>query len=208
MGQYYRAMTRQANKRFVVYNRDVITDGEKQYTPAKLTEHSWWLNPFVNAVAKTLYYEPKHVVWLGDYAQDFMADYPDGFNGITRARVQYWDKICWGEPDKGVAVAGTDFSLDGKFVVNLTKKHYFDCDTYFRNSVMRDNTYDGWCLHPLPLLTCIGNRCGCGDYNYPSYDSTYDLVSTWAFDEICVADKPPADCMEVFPLFKEKSRED
>ena len=42
MGQYYYAVI-EINEQKVVYDRKV--DGE--YTPAKLTEHSWWLNPFV-----------------------------------------------------------------------------------------------------------------------------------------------------------------
>lgn len=207
MGQYFRAMTQQANKRFVVYNRDVIIGGTKEYTPAKLTEHSWWLNPFVNAVSETLYNTARHVVWLGDYSQNFMADHPAGFNGLSPARVQGWDKICWGEPDRSIAIQETDFTLERKFLVNLTKTRYFDCDTYFRNSVMRSTGSD-WCLHPLPLLTCIGNGCGCGDYNHPSADSTFDLVGTWAYDELCITDDKPADCTELFPLFKESGWED
>lgn len=50
MGQYYYAVI-EINEQKVVYDRKV--DGE--YTPAKLTEHSWWLNPFVCSLTKLLY---------------------------------------------------------------------------------------------------------------------------------------------------------
>ena len=55
MGQYYRAMVKKPNGRIVVYNRDVIRDGKREYTVAKLLEHSWWFNEFVNAVCLDVY---------------------------------------------------------------------------------------------------------------------------------------------------------
>ena len=47
MGQYYRTLKKESNGRLVVYNRNIIVDGKEEYMMAKLTEHSWWYNPFV-----------------------------------------------------------------------------------------------------------------------------------------------------------------
>ena len=48
MGQYYRVLEKEGNKRLVVYNRNIIIGGKEKYTSAKLMEHSWWYNEFVN----------------------------------------------------------------------------------------------------------------------------------------------------------------
>ena len=52
MGQYYNILMKEENKNTVVYNRDLIVNGKKEYTFAKLMEHSWWLNPMVNAITE------------------------------------------------------------------------------------------------------------------------------------------------------------
>ena len=65
-------------------------------------------------------------------------------------------------------------------------------------------TEDGdWCIHPLPLLTCIGNGLGGGDYTNPTLASTDHLLGTWAWDEITITDEPINDYEEIYPLFKE-----
>ena len=71
-----------------VFDRSV--DG--QYTFAKLMEHSWWQNTFVNAFSEFLYKIPRRVCWVGDYATE-----PDDFNfnlpaGIVRPNY----KKVWG----------------------------------------------------------------------------------------------------------------
>ena len=72
MGQYYRAILGDAfGLNCKVFDRSV--DGE--YTFAKLLEHSWWLNTFVNAFSEFIYNEPNRVAWGGDYA-----DEPDDFD--------------------------------------------------------------------------------------------------------------------------------
>ena len=72
MGQYYRPILGDSfGLECKVFDRSV--DGE--YTFAKLLEHSWWQNPFVNAFSEFLYNEPNRVAWVGDYA-----DEPDDFN--------------------------------------------------------------------------------------------------------------------------------
>ncbi|MBQ3336835.1 MAG: hypothetical protein IJG80_05475, partial [Selenomonadaceae bacterium] len=67
MGQYFRPILGDAyGLNCKVFDRSV--DGE--YTFAKLLEHSWWQNPFVNAFSEFLYNEPSRVAWVGDYADE------------------------------------------------------------------------------------------------------------------------------------------
>lgn len=64
MGQHYNVVIKNKNT-IIAYNREV--DGK--YTMAKLTEHSWWYNPFVSSITKLLYKNPCQVAWIGDYSQ-------------------------------------------------------------------------------------------------------------------------------------------
>lgn len=63
---------------------------------------------------------------------------------------------------------------------------------------MRSNNC-GWRIHPLPLLTAIGNGLGGGDY----YGINTDDVGTWAWNEISVEDEPPVEYTEVKYTFRE-----
>lgn len=201
MGQYYRAIVKKQNGRIDVYNRYIMKNGEKEYTPAKLTEHSWWLHEFVNAVCLDVYNrkEKNRIAWIGDYAHTYLRCYNlKAFNGLNQRQIKNLSDRCW--KSKGKAVEPTDFNLDGLFLVNHTKEEYVDCSKYYKRNVMGD----GWCLHPLPLLTCIGNGLGGGDYNSPTDDSTEDYVGAWAWDEISITDNPVYDYFPIEPIFKDK----
>lgn len=65
MGQYYNVVIKNKNT-IITYNKKV--DGK--YTMPKLTEHSWWYNPFVSSIAKLLYKNPCKVAWIGDYSKE------------------------------------------------------------------------------------------------------------------------------------------
>ena len=63
MGQYYVPLVGNAfGDDLKGFDRSV--NGE--YTFAKLMEHSWWQNPFVNAFSDLLYREPSRLAWVGD----------------------------------------------------------------------------------------------------------------------------------------------
>lgn len=201
MGQYYRAIVKKPNGRLDVYNRDIIRNGKSEYMVAKLMEHSWWLNEFVNAVCLDIYNSKaaNRVAWIGDYATTYLDCFDlKELNGLDKAKIYRLSKRCWACDGKAVEL--TDFTLDGKYLINHTKKLYVDCSEYYADSVSSDE----WCIHPLPLLTCIGNGLGGGDYNSPTDDSTEDYVGAWAWDEISIADKPVDAYFKAFPLFKEK----
>lgn len=205
MGQYYRTLLKEGNGKLTVYNRKIIVDGQEEYMMAKLTEHSWWYNPFVNAVCQRIYESAKRfrIIWMGDYANQFADDLDEPHNGLTPKKIRHYHKRCWREPDTAIAIPTTEFTLDGKFIVNHSKREYITCSDYYKECVMGD----GWCLHPLPLLTCIGNGLGGGDYTRPTIGSSADIVGMWAWDEISIEDNSPMEedgYAEIFPIFKEE----
>lgn len=132
MGQYYNVVIKNKNT-ITAYNREV--DGE--YTMAKLTEHSWWYNPFVSSITKLLYKNPCQVAWIGDYSKE-----------INQTLFEF----AWEDEVEKHSIHQDEMYLDGKYLVNHTIGAYLDCDKY----KARCNN-NGWILHPLPLLTAVGN---------------------------------------------------
>ncbi len=206
MGQYYRPIT-QRNKTIKVYNRNVVYNGTPEYTLAKIMEHSWWKNDAVNAVCKDIYQHktPTRLIWMGDYADTFLEsfNFPD-WNGLKQEQLLELMKKTWN--CEGDNVNPPEFSLDGKYIVNHTKKCYLDCNEYYENSKMY--YYDDiWCIHPLPILTCIGNGQGGGDYTCPTDDSSFEYVGTWAWDKLTIEDTAP-DYLKINIRFKERGWEE
>ena len=180
MGQYYKPILGDKyGLNCKVFDRSI--DGE--YTLAKLLEHSWWQNPFVNAFSEFVYKEPSRVIWCGDYA-----DAPDDFNfpNCSAFYVPSYGEI-WGDTVSAIGVSYTDFTLDGKFLLNHDTKQFVDLDEYKVNSIDKH----GWIIHPLPLLTAIGNGRGGGDFH--EGNTGFEFVGSWAWQLISIEDKPPKD---------------
>lgn len=184
MGQYYRPILTNAKGYEMVYNRYV--DGE--YTMAKLMEHSWWLNPFVSTICSKLYRNPMKVVWVGDYADDANVT-----NGIERDELVRLCKKAWN--GKGSGVKEKLLYLSHMYLVNHTKKVYIKCSEYEKECT---DSY-GWCIHPLPLLTAIGNGLGGGDYRGGNQSD----VGAWANDLISVESEYPKEYEKMHYEFKE-----
>lgn len=175
MGQYYMVYTNRNGKE-KVYDRHV--DGE--YTMAKLTEHSWWYNAFVNTICYKIHKKPTQIAWVGDYSDDDNAD--------------LHNKV-WGNDVKTYGVTEAQVSLFDKYLVNHDKKQYIACNRYYESSEKED-----WCLHPLPLLTAVGNGKGGGDYR----GINKDMIGIWALDTISVENKKPNEKYEeLIVSFKE-----
>ena len=184
MGQYYMAILGDAyGLNCKVFDRSV--DGE--YTFAKLMEHSWWKNPFVNAFSEFIYNKPSRVAWVGDYA-----DEPDDFDfpNCSAFYVPCYGEV-WGDTVSTVGVTSTDFTLDGKFLLNHDTHRFIDLDEYKAASVDKD----GWAIHPLPLLTAVGNDRGSGDFH--EGNTGFEFVGSWAWQLISIADKPPASFSKI-----------
>ena len=175
-----------------VFDRSV--DGE--YTMAKLLEHSWWLNPFVNTFSEFLYKEPSRVCWVGDYA-----DEPDDFDFLNCSAfyVPSYREV-WGETVALQKVSASDFVLDGKYLLNHDTQQFVDLDEYKRLSVDKDD----WTIHPLPLLTAVGNDRGGGDFH--EGNTGYENVGIWAWQLLSFVDKPPKGFSKFELVFKEDAR--
>lgn len=190
MGQYYRAILGDKyGLNCKVFDRSV--DGE--YTFAKLMEHSWWLNPFVNAFSEFIYNEPSRVAWVGDYATE-----PDDFDfpNCSAFYVPSYGEV-WGDNVSAIGVSSTDFTLDGKFLLNHDTKQFVDLDAYKAASTDKH----GWTIHPLPLLTAVGNDRGGGDFH--EGNTGFEFVGSWAWQLISIADRPPEDFAKFNLVFKE-----
>lgn len=182
MGQYYNVVTEDKDGVMIAYDRSV--DGE--YTMAKLMEHSWWYNPFVSTIVKRLYKNPMRVAWVGDYSDDVKDAW----------RIDEIFKAAWGGGAMGIK--GDEMRLDGKYLVNHSDKTYLDCSAYRNRS--EDMEDPNWIIHPLPLLTSVGNGFGGGDYR----GTDMDMVGSWYMSEISVEDVPPDGYTAIEVTFTEK----
>ena len=160
MGQYYTPIIKRENdiKKYFSHDYD---EG------LKLMVHSYQGNHFVNVVVNELINNPAHLAWIGDYAE--IEDYKD--------------KSCEELAKKFIELRRTDgnFVSDGnisyneaEYFINHTKKEYFIL------SKTRIKSDDCDKIHPLPLLTAMGNGNGGGDY----YGPCQELVGSWATDLI------------------------
>lgn len=205
---------------------DYERNSYSNYHGAKIMEHSWLGNTLVSGVVKRLYNKKGRLAWVGDYTDDIMDKVVS--NDGTEAPMlpgELYSKSLYLRDDKGEIVKDENgynvdsntlpnnvkvmekvrynpsFTLEGKVVINLSKKEYLDIDKYKRRSI----TDDGWCVNPLPLLTSTGGDQGGGDYHEPHIDYCY--VGTWAYDELIIKDKLPKyakDFKELTVTFNEE----
>lgn len=185
MGQYYEVIAGNGDGTKTVYDRHV--DGE--YTGAKLMEHSWKGNSFCRALCSTLVDNPRQIAWVGDYAED---------DECTKLGFEYWE--VWGreDMDPAVGIDSTDFELDNvKYLINEDKQEYVDLAKYKEAS-----SDDGYVIHPLPILTCLGNGRGGGDY-CPRDTALEKYVGDWCWNWIYLSNILPEGYKEICPVFKE-----
>ena len=157
MGQYYKPIS--IEKKETIRSLD-FDNG------AKLMEHSYIGNPFVNSAERLLAKGGKwfgnHFVWCGDYAENE----PDGTN--------LYENVC------DISVSKLPYKRY-RFLVNRSKKLYVD--------LSKVPSYNGgWKIHPLPLLTCEGNGQGGGDFFGKDPNN---LIGSWTRDIIQPQTKKP-----------------
>lgn len=176
MGQYYNILTQSKTGKFKLYNRSV----DNKYMMAKLTEHSWIGNDFMDSFCKSIVHSPRKIAWVGDYADD-LKEIP---NGIDKKTLKVFHKLAWNElPRNTIKKHEIDYSK--YYLVNHTKNLYLDFSTYIKDNTCKDNFDWDWCLHPLSLLTALGNGLGGGDY----HGTDKNLVGSWAWDSISLEEK-------------------
>lgn len=161
MGQYY----------IVIIKRK---DDIKEYSPSdydngyKLMEHSYQNNEFVNVVVNELIYSPARLAWVGDYAD------PEDYKG-TKSEELAVEFIELRRVYDKYTEDGCIINCGPIYFINHTKKEYFELS---KTKIKPDE--DGVKIHPLPLLTAMGNGYGGGDY----FGSCQELVGSWATDLI------------------------
>lgn len=103
----------------------------------------------------------------------------------------------WGDGVLTLGSTSTDFTLDGKFLLNYDTAQYVDLDEYKAASVDKH----GWIIHPLPLLTAVGNDRGGGDFHEGNVG--YENVGIWAWNLLSIVDNLPKRFKKLKLAFKE-----
>lgn len=195
MGQYYRPVIGDAEGKVIdVYTTAVILykDGMPyiENEGAKLMEHAYWDVVLPNGISKLIYNNPLRVAWVGDYAEgsDFLQS--ECKQALSLLKTDVWESVnC-----PNLVVAETDFRLDLKFLVNHDLNQYVNLREYAKLS--RDG---GYTIHPLPLLTAIGNGKGGGDYR----GVNSKLVGKYAWHLLSIVDEKPQGMTKFEVFFKE-----
>ena len=191
MGQYYNAVLISKNE-VLICDRRLKGQG---YCMAKLTEHSWFGNHFCDTVGFYLFKKPRHVVWVGDYAEQKELD---RIPCLYEKNIKF--EIIWDEAVGYDELEKHDFNWEGKFIINCDKHEFITVNKYWNGSVIKIGQDDCWVLNPIPILCSVGNGEGSGDYKGLCMDD----VGRWAGDLILVDDLRPIFFKELTIAFKEE----
>ncbi|MCL2062058.1 MAG: hypothetical protein FWH03_05480 [Firmicutes bacterium] len=211
MGQYYMPYVHHAIlEETTTYNGHNFND-DGFGIGLKIMEHSWINcggNPLLNAVCNLILYKPSVVAWVGDYSK-YVEDCH--IKGIEQLGEKNYKEICkgvWGDlaiwqkdPLQNKDAWEFDYK-NYRYLINNTTKQFVDFERVIKeNSFDKDEKNpDGWCVHPLSLLTATSNGKGGGDY---SYKVDMDFVGIWAFCELHISDTLPDGFTELFVGFRE-----
>jgi hypothetical protein len=219
MGQYYKAviLDKDTNPNEKIVVKQAFSSYDYGWIGAKLMEHSYVGNRFVQAVEYALYhyYDGHPFVWCGDYsdgicgvdvygeASEWMDKNKEEFalaNGYTRVEnASYgieWEKDgkCVGMIEK---IPYEKFETY-KYIINYDKKQFIRIPE--KSNKKDKNGYPILTIHPLPLLCADGNQRGGGDY----YGRNEKLVGAWAYDRIGIDNELPEDITtELVAVFEE-----
>lgn len=183
MWQYYRAAIRNWTKvkYFSTYDFD---------NWAKLMEHSYVWNRYVNVVMKELFNNPWRVYWMWDYWNDVLENFqlPEKamwaqyvYDRVWNTKInneKCWDvvwQIVWAEKIDNEAECRYD--LNYWFIVFHDHKTIIDMSQY---------ETDNFSIHPLPLLTAVWNGQWGWDYSWVNED----VVWIFAWDYVTIENDP------------------
>lgn len=192
MGQYYKACVRAKQGRIFKSFRTWDTDNG-----AKLMEHSYFKNNYVDSIMSQILNSPKHIVWAGDYA--------DNEPG-KEENLYFLSKECKMPRMK-------PYIDSVRYLVNITKHQFVDLEKAEKTNKIK-YSWGSYSIHPLPLLTADGNGRGGGDYWGVNQE---ELVGSWRGDLIaCYNDKArfiteldkKENWTELKAVFKEKREDD
>ena len=169
----------------------------------KLLEHSWYGNDLVNGILERIEGRPARIAWVGDYA-----DAESYFREVDGYTPEVYEKV-WGHSGESGCLPDMPFpAMPGDHpngcLVNHSKGLFIDLSAY-RDAAKAKSDGRWWCVHPLPLLTAIGNGRGGGDYfqwncltGACGNAKNSDMVGSWAMDLIeYTPGKPDGGCVEV-----------
>lgn len=136
----------------------------------KLMEHSYIGNNFVETICSEILEHPMRVAWVGDYADDVVDEnkYKDIPNIKRFLEIERDESDVYNKPNE----VEDNVSSINYYILNHTKKEYICMYVY----TFENNTN----IHPLPLLTSIGNGEGGGDY----HGTSEELCGNWCGDVI------------------------
>lgn len=179
MGQYYTPLLISSHNQIQTLNSHSFESG------AKLMEHAWVGNQFVNAAYALIFGKPKRVAWIGDYADNPYDATKDAYaRAMPHAEFKKFYNCAMEDNTAPVSASifsarGLDllnYDTKGTFLINHSRKCCFSLEEYIWRSI----SMDGWCVNPLPLLTACGNGRGGGDFH--EQNRGYKDVGIWAFD--------------------------
>lgn len=185
MGQYYYpTILREKGHRFYsqqFYSHDYDRNG------LKLMEHSYVGNSFTETVLAQLFNNPGRLAWIGDYHEEGdiarLHDNDSAYVKLDELFRRHYKKFHY-EKNWHTGEVKTNYShpemvneRKGRFILNHDKKQFIDM-VWYEEHAPRDAW--GCMIHPLPLLTAVGNGRGGGDY-WGIYE---DDIGSWAGDLI------------------------
>lgn len=194
MGQYYKAIFLNEDNKPISFVSSYDFDNG-----AKLMEHSWIGNKFVEFVEYQLFLEPKKLVWAGDYAdhEPIKTITKDEFNFFINNDSVYYNKKALKKNSLSLydlsdmyfkLMKNKDDRIDSKsfkYLINYDTKEYVDKSKvpYSNADWMNGRSMQ---IHPLSLLTCEGNGRGNGDYciDKDKKQGNVDLIGSWARNKI------------------------
>lgn len=186
MGQYYKAVVPTTKE--YVSSHDFVCG-------AKLMEHSWMRNSFVEFVESLIAeggsWYGKPLVWAGDYADAELDENGNVIKLKNRDGSEY-DANLFDLKENCIKPSEKFKPKRYRYIINEAKKQFVD------KNKCPDNG-DGWRVHPLPLLINESNNRGCGDYAGDNIDN----VGIWARYVITVSTKKPKGYAEIKPDFLE-----
>lgn len=178
MGQYYEAILKFKNGIFM----KIEPKGG-----AKLTEHSYTENDFVLRVCDLIQTNgATNLAWIGDYSK-----IDDSEDELTReminksinnkffSLVEIFDMSCSEFVKRKVLKISENLKKNEYTIINATTGEFINMKDYVFHNQEKD-----YILHPLPLLTAIGNGRGGGDY----YGENEKLIGSWAGNKFYILD--------------------
>jgi hypothetical protein len=190
MGQYYYVRIERDNKEVIFFNRGtLLEDGSEEYMLAKLMEHSYFGNSATDTVCSLLESAPAKITWVGDYADDDV----NSKLGSKRRKKIYKETM----EAKCVPLPHKKIDYRNKFLINTDKLEYVSFDNYLKDEKILGEKL---IIHPLPLLTAIGNGQGGGDYHRGTF---MEFVGSWADDRLVISKTVPKHYTELEIFFKE-----